>query len=1558
MSRNLPYCIYISLLTILILFGIFSGASAQTCTDNDNDGYSIQGGACGPVDCDDTDSRVFPGAQRICDGKDNDCDGRTDFSTDVDKDKDGVPWCAGDCDDNNANRYPGNTELYGSPKCSDGIDNDCNSRIDSSDPNCQNPCPDKDKDGYGNPGSPFCANGPATDCNDNDPAISPGAPDTTCNGIDENCSGLPDEGFVPAPTNCGVGACASTGQGICQSGTIVNTCTPGTPQAEGPFGSPTCSDGLDNDCDSKADAADNSCATPCLDNDGDGYGANGDPSCPNGTSVDCNDNDVNINPGAPDATCNGVDENCNGTADDQYIAASISCGVGACTREGQSICQNGTIVNTCTPGTPQAEGPFGSTSCNDGVDNNCNGLTDAFDTVSCSSKDVDTDQDGFTPNQSDCDDTDSKVYPGAPRICDGKDNDCDGRTDFSTDVDKDKDGVPWCAGDCDDNNSLRSPQITEGPFGAPQCSDLIDNDCDNKVDAIDPDCQNPCLDKDKDGYGNPGSSYCPRGAATDCNDKNASINPGVVDNNCNGIDENCSGTADEGFMPVPTNCGVGACGSTGQDVCQGGNMLNTCVPGAPQQEGTLGNPTCSDGIDNNCNGLSDVSDPKCLTACIDNDGDGYGVNGDPSCTKGSAVDCNDSNPNINPGAPDANCNGIDENCSGTSDDGYAAAATSCGLGICTRTGQKTCQLGAIVDTCIAGTPQTEGPPGNPNCSDGLDNNCNGLADMADNAFCNPLNVDNDGDGYCETGPCMGGAAPGDCDDTDKYVFPGAPRICDGKDNDCDGRRDFSTDVDNDRDGYALCKGDCNDNNPDVNPGKKEGPYGTATCSDGWDNDCNGRTDASDPNCAAPTCGTKTSPKNGPHFFTLMNPDGTVNANSGALDCGKCHNPNNFQDNTRYQCQRCHADIADTTDTLNGTLKAQYPLNMPYGYGSAPNVKLHSSAVAGTKYGTWNPGCITCHNPHQEEQDLRYGTNYGMYLKEYVCFDNTATGQHLEGLIQFTAQSGPGSFADGPPYNSNICEMCHTRTNHHRRDGSAPGDKDQAGIYAGHYDGNNCTACHSHSDGFKPSVSMPAPHNAQDCATCHVTQDTYVANANIPNSACDTCHGTGSTGGSSLKIDRHFSSTYTDPSTGTLMDIKCVECHNPMSVQTNFRGNTNLKFIRSIIRGNNIAFEAYSGQYSFADDANKPADMTTANYVCNTCHSQTNHHQSDGTAPGGQSHNDGANCASCHPHASGFKPSGGACGSCHDVPPPTGTHLKHFGGTIDQAVYGSTSITPDIISQSTVYIMNCGNCHPMDISKHMNGVTNSGGGSAEIELYNPSAPAGSLKALNPPAAFYTPGTSVYADSKGMLYTMGTCSNVYCHSYTKTVTSGEVPLPTVPPYYPPLVYNPPWESLVVKTTEYKNPQWGMGSLNCSGCHGNPTMTSYPTVSAGAGDSHGWTDNFGFISLHVWNMGFAPLQCYTCHSDTVKAGATWSRTEFSIVYGNVPIYNAAKHVNGKKDVVFDLAHGYYSGNVKLTGAAFDPVTKNCSNIICHGPQSPVKWGTPYRSWNGYECNVCHQW
>jgi hypothetical protein len=120
------------------------------------------------------------------------------------------------------------------------------------------------------------------------------------------------------------------------------------------------------------------------DNDGDGYidssldgsctGTGCEPSgCQTTPGNDCNDNNSSINPGANDFDCNGVDDNCDGTPDNNYVTEIVSCGTGVCTSIGQITCQSGTEINTCTPGTPDE---YTESTCDDGLDNDCDGQTD------------------------------------------------------------------------------------------------------------------------------------------------------------------------------------------------------------------------------------------------------------------------------------------------------------------------------------------------------------------------------------------------------------------------------------------------------------------------------------------------------------------------------------------------------------------------------------------------------------------------------------------------------------------------------------------------------------------------------------------------------------------------------------------------------------------------------------------------------------------------------------------------------------------------------------------------------------------------------------------------------------------------------------------------------------------------------------------------------------------------------------------------------------------------------------------------------------------------------
>ena len=361
--------------------------------------------------------------------------------------------------------------------------------------------------------------------------------------------------------------------------------------------------------------------------------------------------------------------------------------------------------NSFADNTLESWGPYATDF---GLDNRSLTVSTTIDPL-----DVDDDGDGFTENEGDCDDTNSSVYPGADDSdCNGVDNDCNGLVDDGYVVTDTACGVGVCAatGLLECNSGILVDSCVAGtPTEDPEvsCTDSLDNDCDGAIDGADSDCLVSCTDNDGDGY-------CEE--IDDCDDNNAAINPGADDSQCDGVDNNCDSVVDDGYVATSTTCGVGACASTGLLECVSGAEVDSCVEGTAETEGPIGDATCSDGLDNDCDGAIDVADPGCVFTCTDNDGDGYAVEGG-DC---GLVDCNDSNAGVNPGAVEI-CDGVDNDCDGSVDEGFDADGdgyTTCG-GDCDDTNPDV-SLGA-----------TEGPVGDATCSDGLDNDCDGAIDDAD-----------------------------------------------------------------------------------------------------------------------------------------------------------------------------------------------------------------------------------------------------------------------------------------------------------------------------------------------------------------------------------------------------------------------------------------------------------------------------------------------------------------------------------------------------------------------------------------------------------------------------------------------------------------------------------------------------------------------------------------------------------------------------------------------------------------------------------------------------------
>jgi hypothetical protein len=334
-------------------------------------------------------------------------------------------------------------------------------------------------------------------------------------------------------------------------------------------------------------------------------------------------------------------------------------------------------------------------------------------------------------------DTCTEGTPSA-EVCDNLDNNCDGAIDDNLTR-----GTTCGEGECAGNTGVET--CSAGAWGGDTCDPLggstpevcdgvLDEDCDGTVDEG---CGTDCTDGETRSCGSD-VGECKAGTETCVGGQWSGVCEGEIGPSaevCDNLDNNCDGAIDDN-LTRGTTCGEGECsGNTGIETCTAGVWGgDTCDPfdGATPE-------VCDDAgtLDEDCDGLANNNDPECGTQCSDyNDKHSCkndqnckwdnqqgvcidrpsectptqeGPPGDPTCSDGSDNDCDDlidgNDPDCN--QTENNCfDGVDDDSDGLTDcadsdcDGAIGAPTSCGLGECSgNSGNLICQGGSEVDTC-------------------------------------------------------------------------------------------------------------------------------------------------------------------------------------------------------------------------------------------------------------------------------------------------------------------------------------------------------------------------------------------------------------------------------------------------------------------------------------------------------------------------------------------------------------------------------------------------------------------------------------------------------------------------------------------------------------------------------------------------------------------------------------------------------------------------------------------------------------------------------------------
>jgi len=762
----------------------------------------------GETECDAPEPAI-----EACDGADNNCDGQTDEGY-PDTDNDGTADCLEvDKDNDEIEDSLDNCPLVFNPGQKD-FDLDGNGDLcDLDDDN--DLVPDED------------------DCEPWNPGINPYV-EEACNGKDDNCNLLVDEGFPDSDADK-FADCIDEDDD--NDGFVDEADCQALDPTSNPAADEVC-DGKDNDCDGQVDEGfpdtDGDGSADCMEEDADNDGVgNSDDNCPlapnpeqedldnDGIGDACDDDkdgdglkdpldncELVFNPAQADLDADGQGDLCDVDMDgDDIPNDSDNCPSHA--NGGQEDLDQDGQGDTCdddddddgwndqSDNCPYTANPDQQDLDKDGVGDACENDTDG-DLVP-------DEQDNCplhaNPDQQDCDND------GAGALCDD-DDDADGTPDPKDNclclsnpgqTDLDEDGIgDACDPDKDGDglaNGLDNCPVVFNPAQLDKDQDGTGDDCDDDLDGdgtvnaddncpkvanaqqadLDGDKVGNACDEDDDGDSDPDVSDC------------APLDPEIhneAEELCDGVDNNCDQGIDEGF-PDSDFDGFKDCVDNDDDG-DGDPDDEDCEPLNPWIH-TNADELCN-GQDDNCN--EQVDEGFAILEC----GKGECHHFVPQCKDGDVQFCNPYE-----GIAVESCDQKDNDCDGLTDEDYELdLLCTVGLGQCLAEGLTVCSNDGQGVVCNAEPGQEQ-----PEMCDGLDNDCDGQVDE-DAADCSLFYKDMDGDGWgmsddsvclCSPEPPYDAIQHGDCDDGDPNLVAACNLVGTGQ----DGPVNFEGDFDLNRD---------------------------------------------------------------------------------------------------------------------------------------------------------------------------------------------------------------------------------------------------------------------------------------------------------------------------------------------------------------------------------------------------------------------------------------------------------------------------------------------------------------------------------------------------------------------------------------------------------------------------------------------------------------------------------------------------------------------------------------------------------------------------------------